>query len=49
MLERAWAQVRRNRGAPGIDRTTIAAVEEYGAGRLLDRFSSSCEPCCEQV
>jgi RNA-directed DNA polymerase len=40
VLERAWAQVRRNRGAPGIDRTTIAAVEEYGAGRLLDELAT---------
>jgi group II intron reverse transcriptase/maturase len=40
VLERAWALVRRNRGAPGIDRTTIAAVEEYGAGRLLDELAT---------
>ena len=31
VLQRAWEQVRRNRGAPGIDRITLAAVEEYGA------------------
>jgi len=35
VLERAWGQVRRNRGAPGIDQTTIAEVEEYGVDRLL--------------
>jgi retron-type reverse transcriptase len=28
--------VRRNNGAPGIDRTTLADVEEYGVDRLLD-------------
>ena len=30
VLQRAWAQVRRNRGAPGIDQVTIAQVELYG-------------------
>ncbi|ETA01164.1 Retron-type reverse transcriptase [Frankia sp. CcI6] len=38
VLERAWALVRANRGAPGIDRTTIAQVEEYGVSRLLDEL-----------
>ena len=38
VLERAWEQVRRNRGAPGIDRTTIADVEEHGVTRLLDEL-----------
>jgi len=27
VLQRAWEQVRRNRGAPGIDQLTIAQVE----------------------
>jgi group II intron reverse transcriptase/maturase len=36
VLERAWVQVRRNQGAAGIDRATIADVEEYGVSRLLD-------------
>jgi RNA-directed DNA polymerase len=40
VLERAWAQVRRNRGAPGIDRTTITMVEEYGVARLLDELAT---------
>ncbi len=31
VLERAWEQVRRNRGAPGLHRTTIADVESYGS------------------
>ena len=30
VLERAWEDVRRNGGAAGIDRMTIADVEEYG-------------------
>jgi group II intron reverse transcriptase/maturase len=38
VLERAWEQVRRNRGAAGIDQQTIADVEEYGVSRLLDEL-----------
>jgi RNA-directed DNA polymerase len=37
-LERAWGQVRANRGAAGIDRVTLAAVEQYGVSRLLDEL-----------
>ena len=40
VLERAWVQVRTNRGAPGIDRTTIADIEEYGVTRLLDEVAT---------
>jgi len=40
VLERAWEQVRRSRGAPGIDRTTIADVESYGVSRLLDELAA---------
>jgi RNA-directed DNA polymerase len=40
VLERAWGQVRRNRGAPGIDQTTIAEVEQYGVDRLLDELEA---------
>lgn len=39
VLERAWEDVRRNRGAAGIDRVTLADVEEYGAARLLDELA----------
>ncbi len=28
VLERAWGQVRRDRGAAGIDQTTIADIEQ---------------------
>jgi len=38
VLERAWASVRANRGAAGIDRQTIADVERYGIVRLLDEL-----------
>ena len=40
VLWRAWVAVRTNDGAPGIDRTTLAAVEEYGVTRLLDELAS---------
>lgn len=39
VLARAWFQVRRNDGAPGIDQVTLASVEEYGVSRLLDELA----------
>jgi RNA-directed DNA polymerase len=39
VLQRAWKQVRRNRGAPGIDQLTIGQVEQYGVDRLLDQLA----------
>ena len=40
VLWRAWAAVRANNGAPGIDKITLAAVEEYGVARLLGEVAS---------
>ena len=40
VLQRAWSQVRRNNGAPGIDQITLAEVEEYGVSRLLDELAA---------
>jgi RNA-directed DNA polymerase len=40
VLDRAWEQVRRNRGAAGIDRITLADVEEYGTDRLLGELGA---------
>ena len=40
VLQRAWGQVRRNNGAPGIDQTTLAEVEEYGVPRLLGELEA---------
>ena len=39
VLWRAWVAVRRNAGAPGIDATTLADVEEYGVERLLEELA----------
>ena len=39
VLWRAWVMVRRNDGAPGVDGTTLAEVEEYGVERLLDEVA----------
>ena len=40
VLWRAWVMVRSNNGAPGIDKITLAAVEEYGVTRLLDELAA---------
>ncbi|MGO9972554.1 MAG: hypothetical protein ACLP01_07070 [Solirubrobacteraceae bacterium] len=40
VLERAWELVRANKGAAGIDRQTIAEVEEYGPAKLLDQLAA---------
>src|SRR4051812_33750150 len=40
VLWRAWVAVRRNAGAPGIDKTTLDQVEQYGVARLLDELAS---------
>ena len=38
VLERGWELVRANRGAAGIDKQSIADVEQYGVSRLLDEL-----------
>ena len=43
VLWRAWAAVRPSTGAPGIDKVTLAAVEEYGIDRLLGELAAELE------
>ena len=40
VLWRAWVAVRRNNGAPGIDKITLGQVEEYGVTRLLGELAA---------
>ena len=40
VLWRAWVAVRRNNGAPGTGKTTLADAEEYGVARLFGELAS---------
>ena len=40
VLVEAWERVRANRGAAGVDRVTVAAVEDYGVDRMLRELRS---------
>jgi group II intron reverse transcriptase/maturase len=46
ILWRAWVAVFRNGGAPGIDKTTLADVQEYGVTRLLDELATELKDGC---
>jgi RNA-directed DNA polymerase len=47
VLWRAWVMVRSNNGAPGVDRTTLAEIEQnYGARRLLGELASELAEGC---
>ena len=46
VLECAWELVRANRGAAGIDRQTIADVEQYGITKLLDELTADLKDGC---
>ena len=39
VLWKAWERVRANRGAAGVDRVTLVAVEAYGVDRMLRELS----------
>jgi RNA-directed DNA polymerase len=39
VMERAWGEVRQNRGAPGIDGVTIDEIEGSGVGDFLDELA----------
>lgn len=38
ILHEAWRRVRRNKGAAGVDRVTIDAVQQYGVQRFLQEL-----------
>jgi RNA-directed DNA polymerase len=40
VLWSAWEQVRRNKGAAGVDATTLADIERYGAARFLSELQT---------
>ena len=46
VLWEAWRRVRKNKGAAGIDRQTLEAVEELGVERLLAEIRSELEGGC---
>lgn len=39
VLWEAWFRVRENRGAAGVDKVTLGAVEDYGVERMLDELA----------
>jgi RNA-directed DNA polymerase len=39
VLWEAWERVRANRGAAGVDKMTVAAVEDYGVHRMLGELA----------
>jgi RNA-directed DNA polymerase len=43
VLQRAWQQVRANRGSGGVDRITIAQIEERGVEVFLDELQAELE------
>jgi len=38
VLQEAWRRVKRNRGSAGVDRETLAEIEQYGVERMLDEL-----------
>jgi len=46
VLWEAWERVRVNRGAAGVDRMTLAAVEDYGVDRMLRELRQDLRAGC---
>ncbi|HEX2461703.1 MAG TPA: group II intron reverse transcriptase/maturase [Vicinamibacterales bacterium] len=40
VLWEAWRRVKRNRGSAGVDRETLAEIEQYGVERMLDELAA---------
>ena len=40
VLQMAWDRVRANRGAAGVDKMTLEAVEDYGVARMLEELAA---------
>jgi RNA-directed DNA polymerase len=40
ILREAWRRVKRNRGSAGVDRQTLAEIEQYGVERLLSELGA---------
>jgi RNA-directed DNA polymerase len=40
ILQEAWRRVKRNRGSAGVDRETLAEIEQYGVERLLSELGA---------
>jgi RNA-directed DNA polymerase len=38
ILWEAWRRVKRNRGSAGVDRETLAEIEQYGVERLVSEL-----------
>jgi group II intron reverse transcriptase/maturase len=38
VLQEAWRRVKSNRGSAGVDRVTLAEIEQYGVDRVLDEI-----------
>jgi RNA-directed DNA polymerase len=41
VLQEAWRRVKRNRGSAGVDRQTLAEIEQYGIERLLTELGTA--------
>ena len=41
ILQEAWRRVKRNRGSAGVDRETLADVEQYGIERMLHELGAA--------